>query len=119
MAAHSLRILMEMGGVTKLTEELRKRYIHALGYAPGMNTITFDQYDTLHAILKDEKKGAFDLQEAVMDVLACQAVMWIRLGKPRSTFDWTKAYNEKHNSGLKWSRDTHEFVQRTELNKEE
>ena len=87
MAAHSLRILMEMGGGA-FTDENRKMWLTALGYAPGMDELNMEDWSKLKSALEGEKTCSLDFQDMVMEVLATQAQAWLQLGKPRTHSEW-------------------------------
>jgi len=103
MAAHSLRILMEMGGEQKLTEEVRSKYIHALERAGGMDSLSLWQWEKLRTALRDNGVGIFDFKDIVMDVLAYQGAQWLALGKPKDTEEWRARFHEKYEANLYWS----------------
>ena len=103
MAAHSLRILMEMGGEQKLTEEVRAKYIHALAYAPGMGLLSLTHWARLDDALKDSDIRVFDLRDKVMEILAYQGAQWLALDKPKDTEEWHARLHEKHEANLYWS----------------
>ena len=103
MAAHSLRILMEMGGEQKLTEEVRAKYIHALAYAPGMDLLTSGDWARLSDALEDSNVGIFDFRDVVMEVFARQGAQWLALDKPESAEEWRARWIKKHEAHLYWS----------------
>ena len=87
MAAHSLRILMEMGG-RAFTEGNKKLWLTALGYAPGMDELNSEDWSKLNTALEDENTFSLDFQDIVMEVLATQAQTWLQLGKPQTHSEW-------------------------------
>jgi len=103
MAAHSLRILMELGGEKELTDPVRSKYIHALEYAPGMDLLGLTHWAKLHDALEDSDIGIFEVKDLVMEILAYQGAQWLALDKPKDTEEWRARLHEKYKSGLWWS----------------
>ena len=103
MAAHSLRILMEMGGVDKLTDELRDYFSTALDCAPGMDELDMGDWRRLKEALKNPEVGAFDFQDIVMEVLAVQGTKWLAFDKPRDHEQWQKVKHLMFEDGTYWS----------------
>jgi hypothetical protein len=112
MAANSVVILTEL--VDNLpfgdrAEALKARYIHALGFAKGMDELSLDDWRGLRDRLEvypepvDEKVatdwGGFrpayhnapDLATFAKAVLAVQTAEWVRLGEPSCAEAWGRA----------------------------
>ena len=111
MAAHSLRILMEMGGEKHLTPDVRAKYDFALGHAAGLDLpcLEAEHWQTLNTIIHDESACIFDLQDALIDIIAETSMRWIAFGRPRGVEEWKKNWLEKWNAGIHWNPRTLEL----------
>lgn len=94
MAAHSVNILLELIEEVRYgqfpeerKEELTERYLCALGYAPGMDELSSEDW----AALENTLKSGAEVRELAITILGTQIASWIVLGKPRCHEDWARA----------------------------
>ena len=96
MAAHSVNILLELvEDCCRITPEIAGRYLHALGFAPGMDELELGAWQKLNELLLEVQENdhvmRHHLRKVVVSILGKQIAKWEKLGWPESHEDWVKA----------------------------
>ena len=105
MAAHSLRILMEMYGEKSLTDDVRNKYRSALAGAGGLDLPCIEpkHWCILNDIIEDETSNIFDLRDGLIDIVAETSARWLAYGRPKDVEEWKENWLEKWNAGMHWN----------------